>query len=59
MAVSGLLRHASTKMSERYLHITRADLRAAVEAGQPHPTGTRTGTEVEALLQDVESSGVP
>jgi integrase len=58
VAVSGLLRHASTKMSERYLHITRADLRAAVEAGQPHPTGTRIGTEVEALLQDVDSQGV-
>lgn len=57
VAVSGLLRHASTKMSERYLHITRADLRAAVEAGQPHPTGTRTGTEVEALLQSVDSQG--
>lgn len=43
VAVSGLLRHASTRMSERYLHVTRADLRAAVEAGQspgvrsPHP----------------------
>ncbi|MGD0263765.1 MAG: site-specific integrase [Candidatus Methylomirabilota bacterium] len=58
VAVSALLRHASTKMSERYLHIARADLRAAVEAGQPHPTGTRTGTEVEALLQDVDSQGV-
>jgi len=33
VAVSGLLRHASTRMSERYLHVTRADLRAAVEAG--------------------------
>jgi integrase len=35
VAVSGLLRHASTRMSERYLHVTRTDLRAAVEAGQP------------------------
>ncbi len=34
VAVSGLLRHASTRMTERYLHVTRADLRAAVEAGQ-------------------------
>jgi integrase len=33
VAVSGLLRHASTRMTERYLHVTRADLRAAVEAG--------------------------
>ena len=52
VAVSGLLRHASTRMSERYLHVTRADLRAAVEAGQPSPTATRTATDVEALLQD-------
>jgi integrase len=52
VAVSGLLRHASTRMSERYLHVTRADLKAAVEAGQPIATGTRTGTDVEALLQD-------
>jgi len=35
--VSGLLRHASTRMSERYLHVTRDDLRRAVEAGQPKP----------------------
>jgi hypothetical protein len=42
------------KMGERYLHIMRADLRAAVEAGQPRPTATRTATEVEALLQDVD-----
>jgi integrase len=34
VAVSALLRHASTRMTERYLHVTRADLRAAVEAGQ-------------------------
>ena len=51
VAVSGLLRHASTRMSERYLHVTRADLKAAVEAGQPSPTATRTATDVEALLQ--------
>ena len=57
VAVSGLLRHASTKMSERYLHLTRGDLRAAVEAGQPHLTGTRIGTEVEALLQGIDSQG--
>jgi site-specific recombinase XerD len=55
VAVSGLLRHASTKMSERCLHVTRADLRAAVEAGQPSPTATRTATEVEALLQGLDS----
>ncbi len=55
VAVSGLLRHASTRMSERYLHVTRADLRAAVEAGQPSPTAVRTATEVESLLQAVES----
>ncbi|MCI0409867.1 MAG: site-specific integrase [Acidobacteria bacterium] len=57
VAVSGLLRHSSTRMSERYLHLTRADLRAAVEAGQPSPTGTPTGTEVEVLLQQVDSEG--
>jgi integrase len=55
VAVSGLLRHASTKMSERYLHVTRADLRAAVEAGQPHPTATATATGGEALLQSIDS----
>lgn len=67
--VSALLRHASTRMTERYLHVTRADLRAAVEAGadisarahamagQPRPTGTPTGTEVEALLQQMDSQG--
>ena len=32
VAVSALLRHASTRMTERYLHVTRADLREAVEA---------------------------
>ena len=37
VAVSGLLRHASTRMTERYLHVTRADLRAALEAGHPGP----------------------
>ena len=55
VAVSGLLRHATTRMSERYLHVTRADLRAAVEAGQPSPTGTPTGTDIEALLQQIDS----
>lgn len=59
VAVSGLLRHASTRMSERYLHVTRADLRAAAEADQPTPTGTRTGTEAEALLQSIDSAGAP
>ncbi len=54
VAVSGLLRHASTRMSERYLHVTRADLRTAVEAGQTEPTATSTATEVEALLQGVD-----
>ena len=59
VAVSGLLRHASTRMSERYLHVTRGDLRAAVEAGQSIATGILTGTEVEVLLQVVNlPSGV-
>lgn len=57
VAVSGLLRHATTRMTERYLHVTRADLRTAVEAGQRSPTGTPTGTEVEALLQAIDSEG--
>jgi len=57
VAVSGLLRHASTRMTERYLHVTRADLRAAVEAGQPSPTGTLIGTDAEALLEVVDSQG--
>ncbi len=54
VAVSGLLRHASTRMTERYLHVTRADLRTAVEAGQTEPNATSTATEVEALLQGVD-----
>ncbi len=58
VAVSGLLRHASTRMSERYLHVTRADIRAAVEAGQPSPTATRTATEVEFLLQGFDSQAI-
>lgn len=58
VAVSALLRHASTRMTERYLHVTRADLRAAVEAGQPSPTGTPTGTEVESLLQSLDLKGI-
>lgn len=57
VAVSALLRHASTRMSERYLHVTRADLRAAVEAGGKNSTGTPTGTEVDALLESVISKG--
>ncbi len=57
VAVSALLRHSSTRMTERYLHVTRADLREAVEAGQPSLTGTPTGTEVESLLQTVDLKG--
>ncbi len=57
VVVSALLRHASTRMTERYLHVTRADLREAVEAGQPSLTGTPTGTEVESLLQSVDLKG--
>ncbi len=33
--VKELLRHASARMAERYQHVTRDDLRAAVEAGRP------------------------
>ncbi len=57
VAVSALLRHSSTRMTERYLHVTRADLREAVEACQPSLTGTPTGTEVESLLQSVDLKG--
>ena len=56
VAVSALLRHASTRMSERYLHVTRADLRAAVEAGQPLPS-TKEAAHVEALLKSVKLDG--
>jgi integrase len=55
VAVSGLLRHASTRMTERYLHLTRADLRAAVEAGHAGSSDTPTDTDLAALLQVVES----
>jgi len=54
VAVSALLRHASTRMSERYLHVTRADLRAAVEAGQSQPMGSKPSSEAEALLESVD-----
>ncbi|MBI4536503.1 MAG: site-specific integrase [candidate division NC10 bacterium] len=43
-AVSKLLRHASVTMSERYAHLSQADLKAAVERASPTPTGTPTGT---------------
>jgi len=40
-------------MSERYLHVTAADLRAAVEAGQmPHGEIDKSA-EVEALLKSI------
>jgi len=51
VAVSGLLRHASTRMSERYLHVTRADLRAAVEAGQAEPTAIRAAIGLDGAAQ--------
>ena len=57
VAVSALLRHGSTRMTERHLHVTRADLKAVVEAGQSQPTPSKTGTDVEALLQFVDSHG--
>ncbi len=59
VAVSGLLRHASTRMSERYLHVTRADLHAAVEAGQATRSDTKTDTKVETFLQHIDSEGTP
>lgn len=51
VAVSGLLRHASTRMSERYLHVTRADLRAAVETGQAQASPAGASPEVDSLLR--------
>jgi len=51
VAVSGLLRHASTRMTERYLHVTRADLRAAVEAGQvSRASGSRVADDEISLI---------
>jgi len=51
VAVSGLLRHASTRMSECYLHITQADLRAAVEAGQVSvANGSRVADDEISLI---------
>ena len=51
MAVSALLRHASTRMTERYLHVTRADLRAAVEAGQVSvANGSRVADDEISLI---------
>jgi len=51
VAVSGLLRHASTRMTERYLHVTRADLRAAVEAGQVSvANGSRVADDEISLI---------
>jgi integrase len=38
VAISGLLRHASRRSTDRYLHLTRDDLQRAVEAGS---TGLR------------------
>jgi integrase len=42
--VSRLLRHQSVRMSERYLAVTREDLKAAVEVGNRHETATKTAT---------------
>ena len=53
MAVSALLRHASTRMSERYLHVTRNNLPAAVEAGQPEIPIGNGPSDVEALLNEL------
>jgi integrase len=42
--VSKLLRHASIAMTERYTHLSRGDLKAAVERKSMLQTGTPTGT---------------
>jgi hypothetical protein len=59
VAVSALLRHASTRMSERYLHVTRSDLRAAVEAGSSLSTRSAAGKDVDALLRSAGVVSVP
>ena len=40
-------------MSKRYLHITRADLRAAVEVGQPEILTGNEPSDVESLLNEL------
>jgi len=48
--VSKLLRHASIAMTERYTHLSRGDLKAAVERKSLLQTGTPTGTSGKAAL---------
>ncbi|HEX7549732.1 MAG TPA: hypothetical protein VF579_04085 [Candidatus Methylomirabilis sp.] len=38
--MSKLLRHASVTMSERYAHLSQADLKAAVNKATATPTAT-------------------
>jgi len=52
-AVSKLLRHASVVMSERYAHLSQADLKAAVS----RTSATSTATEQEGALEVVDSTG--
>lgn len=56
VAVSALLRHASTRMTERYLHVTRAELRAAGEAGHTRADASRTIDHVDAFLQRIDAN---
>ncbi len=48
--VSKLLRHASIAMTERYTHLSRRDLKAAVERKSMLQSGTPTGTSGKAAL---------
>jgi len=41
-------------MSERYLHVTRANLRAAAEAGRSEPSRAEANADADALLRSVE-----
>ena len=44
-------------MTERYLHVTRADLRATVEAGRSEPLRAEASADADALLRSVELKG--
>jgi len=47
--ISKLLRHASIAMTERYTHLSRGDLKAAVERKTMLQIGTPTGTGGEVV----------
>ncbi len=47
--ISKLLRHTSIAMTERYTHLSRGDLKAAVERKSMLQIGTPTGTGGEVV----------